>query len=291
MNTQLGEKIRTLRKSRNLSQEVLAQYLGISFQAVSKWEKGETLPDVMLIPAIASFFEISTDELFDYNRIETSKKVQKACWDIADYRKEQPKRAETELRKLLKQYPGNDIILTNLSYVLQSLEKNEELISLCKSLIAATDQEDIRYDTARILAETYRKMGEYSLCKETIDLIPEFFFTYLEVKALLLDGEDMFRPAWKQKDQSIDSFLWMSFRLSDYYLQNSDIRKAKHQLLQAKNVLLQLKFDEIPSSRKENYFSSDGQTWIRRIDDRLKQIADGNGDTICNTFDSYRRFY
>jgi len=38
MNTQLGEKIRTLRKSRNLSQEVLAQYLGISFQAVSKRE-------------------------------------------------------------------------------------------------------------------------------------------------------------------------------------------------------------------------------------------------------------
>ena len=50
----LGEKIKFLRKQRNLSQEVLANYLGVSFQAVSKWESGTTMPDVTLIPAIAS---------------------------------------------------------------------------------------------------------------------------------------------------------------------------------------------------------------------------------------------
>ena len=40
MNIKLGEKIRTLRKQKNISQDVLAQYLGVSFQAVSKWENG-----------------------------------------------------------------------------------------------------------------------------------------------------------------------------------------------------------------------------------------------------------
>ena len=62
MSIQMGAKIRSLRKARNLSQEVLAQYLGVSFQAVSKWENGDTMPDVALIPAIAGFFEVSTDE-------------------------------------------------------------------------------------------------------------------------------------------------------------------------------------------------------------------------------------
>ncbi|MBQ4113237.1 MAG: helix-turn-helix transcriptional regulator, partial [Clostridia bacterium] len=52
----LGEKIKTLRKQKNISQEVLAQYLGVTFQAVSKWENGTTMPDVATIPAIASFF-------------------------------------------------------------------------------------------------------------------------------------------------------------------------------------------------------------------------------------------
>ena len=113
MTIRLGEKIRTLRKSKNLSQEVLAQYLSVSFQAVSKWENGDTMPDVTLIPAIASFFEVSTDELFDFNRLETERKVQQACWDIAEYRNQEPERAEQELRNLLKKYPGNDIILSN----------------------------------------------------------------------------------------------------------------------------------------------------------------------------------
>ena len=72
---QLGEKIRLLRKGKNISQEVFAGYLGVSFQAVSKWENGVTMPDVTLIPAIASFFGVSTDELFDFNLFETEKPI------------------------------------------------------------------------------------------------------------------------------------------------------------------------------------------------------------------------
>ena len=66
---------------------------------------------------------------------------------------------------------------------------------MCKTVIAATNYDDVRYDAARIMAETYKEMGEYALCKQAIDLIPEFFFTHREEKALLLEGEDMFRPA------------------------------------------------------------------------------------------------
>ena len=46
----LGEKIKSLRKQKNISQEVFANYLGVSFQAVSKWENGNTMPDVTMIP-------------------------------------------------------------------------------------------------------------------------------------------------------------------------------------------------------------------------------------------------
>ncbi len=123
MNIHLSEKIRALRKNKNISQEVLANYLGVSFQAVSKWEKGETLPDVTLIPAIACFFEVSTDELFDFNRLETEQKVLKRCGEIAAYRNERPEEAEKAYRDLLKQYPGNDIVMANPLYVLQNLSK------------------------------------------------------------------------------------------------------------------------------------------------------------------------
>lgn len=272
MNIRIGENIRRLRKAKNISQEVLAQYLGVSFQAVSKWENGDSMPDVTMIPALASFFEVSTDELFDFNRLETERKVQQACWDIAEYRNEEPQRAEQALRKLLKQYPGNDIILTNLSYVLQILKKNDELVGLCKTIIETTKYDDIRFDTARILAETYKEMGEYTLCKDAIDLIPEFFFTHREEKALLLEGEDMFRPAWQQKEQSLDTFVWMTMRLADYYKETGDVQKAKHQLCQLRDVILLLKEDDIPPFWKENYYMSDGAKWIEKINTRLERI-------------------
>ena len=72
----LGEKIKSLRKQKNISQEVLANYLGVSFQAVSKWENDSTMPDVTMIPALASFFGVSTDELFDFNLFEMEKQVE-----------------------------------------------------------------------------------------------------------------------------------------------------------------------------------------------------------------------
>lgn len=289
MNIRMGEKIRTLRKERNLSQEVLAQYLGISFQAVSKWENGSAMPDVAMIPAIASFFNVSTDELFDFNRLDTERKVQQACWDIADWRSENPENAEKAYRDLLKQYPGNEIILANLLYVLQKLERNAELIDLCKSVIESAKLEDIRYDAARIMAEAYKAMGEYGLCKSAIDLIPEFFFTHLEEKALLLEGDDMFHPAWQQKEQSLDSFILMSMRLADYYEATGEIEKAQRQLLQARDAILIVKEDDIPPFWSENYFMADGMKRLSELNRRLEHLNQSNGASTCGKTD-YHRF-
>lgn len=60
----LGAKIAYYRKERNMTQEELASQFDISNQAVSKWETGQSYPDVELLPRIADFFEISLDELF-----------------------------------------------------------------------------------------------------------------------------------------------------------------------------------------------------------------------------------
>lgn len=272
MNIRLGEKIRTLRKSKNISQEVLANYLGVSFQAVSKWEKGETLPDVTLIPAIACFFEVSTDELFDFNRLETEQKVLKLCCEIAAYRNERPEEAEKAYRDLLKQYPGNDIVMANLLYVLQNLNKHEETINMCKTVIAATSYDDVRYDAARIMAATYKEMGEYALCKQAIDLIPEFFFTHREEKALLLEGEDMFRPAWQQKCESIERYISMTMRLADYYEETGKPNKAKQQLTLARTTIELQKDDIIPPFWKSNIYDYPLKEMLTQINERLASL-------------------
>jgi len=63
---QIGKKIRNLRKSKDLTQEELAEKLSVTSQAVSKWETGLSSPDITMIPIVARFFNISIDELFNY---------------------------------------------------------------------------------------------------------------------------------------------------------------------------------------------------------------------------------
>ena len=272
MNIRMGKKIRLLRKAKNISQEILAQYLGVSFQAVSKWENGSAMPDVTMIPAIASFFEVSTDELFDYNTWETERKVQQACWDIAEFRHTEPERAEKELRILLKQYPGNEIILNNLIYSLKINRKYSELIEICKALIETSKYDDCRYDAARIMAETYKEMGEYALCKNAIDLIPEFYFSHNEEKALLLDGEDMFRPAWEQKVQSVETLIHMNLRIADYYESTGDPEKARHQLMQTKSIIELFEDDLIPPFWTSNIYADPLKELLNTVNKRLSSV-------------------
>ncbi len=226
MNIKLGDKIRSLRKSRNISQEVLAQYLGVSFQAVSKWENGDTMPDVTMIPAIAIFFEVSTDELFDFNRLETEQKIQQACWDIADIRYDEPEKAEKMLRELLKQYPGNEVVLNNLLYTMRSPERCDEVVTLCKSILEVAKEDDVKYDVLRILAETYHEMGQQNLVKPTLEQIPEIYFSKLELAATLLDGEDALTAARQQAALSRDELLDMLSRMSQLYRLQGDAQKA-----------------------------------------------------------------
>ena len=60
----IGQTIRQLRRQRGIGQEVLSQALGVSVQAISKWETEASLPDVLLLPDIARFFGVSIDLLF-----------------------------------------------------------------------------------------------------------------------------------------------------------------------------------------------------------------------------------
>ena len=71
----IGEKIKELRKAQDVTQEKLADYLNISYQAVSKWENGLALPDITLLPQLANFFGVTVDELLGATKPEQSEEL------------------------------------------------------------------------------------------------------------------------------------------------------------------------------------------------------------------------
>ena len=233
----LGEKIKSLRKQKNISQEVFANYLGVSFQAVSKWETGNTMPDITMTPAIASFFGVSTDELFDFNLFEIEKQVDEICNEAYKYRFTDGAKSERILRKGLQRFPGNDIILNNLLYTLDYKTRADEVISLCKTLIESTKDDSVKYDACRILATCYKENGQNDMIKPTLEIIPEIYFSKLELMASLLSGEDSYEAAHKQKNISAEDLIDMLIIIGKRLRENGEYEKANSQLRIALKIM------------------------------------------------------
>jgi len=78
MKLAIGENIRTFRKKNDLTQEALADRLGVTYQSISRWENGTTYPDLELIPAIAETLSVTIDELLGMPQIEKEKRAVQA---------------------------------------------------------------------------------------------------------------------------------------------------------------------------------------------------------------------
>ena len=233
----IGNKIRELRKQQGITQEQLAESIGISFQAVSKWENNIALPDITLVPVLASYFGVSMDELFDFNLKEIEHAVRIIAGKAYQYRESNPAESRRILEEGLKKYPENDILLNNLLYVLDYSVKPDETIAIASKLIEKTNQNDVKYDALRFLAYAYKAKGDLESAEAAIEQIPEIYFTKLTEKAYLLSGKAKFEAAEKQKWISFENLLQMMWKLAEYYEENGKIDKAIAETKKALNLI------------------------------------------------------
>lgn len=134
MKETMGQIIRRLRKERNLTQEELAEQLGITFQAVSKWENDTGMPDISQVVPIAHVFGVSTDVLFGTFGANDTEEV----WKIVNNAQALLSRPLTSIslyqkylavKEGLKLYPNNTILLMHCleTGIALSYPENDEL--------------------------------------------------------------------------------------------------------------------------------------------------------------------
>ncbi|OJU10883.1 MAG: hypothetical protein BGN88_08985 [Clostridiales bacterium 43-6] len=165
----IGEKIRELRKENNITQEKLGEYLNISYQAISKWENGSSLPDISLVVPIANFFGVSTDVLFDLDRKAFQEEILQ--YDREGMRLSNAGRVSDAIRLwegAVSQFPKSYHCLINLAYsLLQSRncdEINHELqikqnlekaVSICERILSDCTHNEERSSAVQILVLIY----------------------------------------------------------------------------------------------------------------------------------------
>ena len=80
----IGKKIIDKRKEKGITQEDLAAYVGVSKASVSKWETGQSYPDITILPLLATFFDITVDELLGYSPQLTREAIRKVYASLAE---------------------------------------------------------------------------------------------------------------------------------------------------------------------------------------------------------------
>ena len=105
MEITLSENIRKFRKERRLTQEQLAEVMGVTTGAVHKWESGLSVPDITLIVELADFFNTSMDVLLGYKMKDNH--IDSTIWRMDEMCRNTDREALSEAEKLLKKYPNS----------------------------------------------------------------------------------------------------------------------------------------------------------------------------------------
>lgn len=187
----IGEKIKELRKSQDVTQEKLADYLNISYQAVSKWENGLALPDITLLPQLASFFGVTVDELLGVTKLEQSEELTQYEKQYFKFGREGKVLEKIALcRKVLKKYPRNYQWMLNLAYGLVSYcatkeqeeyskehKFTEEAINLCEKVLEDCTTDSIRHGAIQILCYNYPYVGKKAEAIQLAESMPDMLLS------------------------------------------------------------------------------------------------------------------
>lgn len=105
---EIGNQIRQLRLRRGITQEAMAQHFGITPQAISKWERGVTTPDIAMLPDISAYFGVTIDELFALSDDTRMERIQNMIWDVRYFDPADVEKERCFLLEKAKREPEND---------------------------------------------------------------------------------------------------------------------------------------------------------------------------------------
>ncbi|MCL2773787.1 MAG: helix-turn-helix transcriptional regulator [Oscillospiraceae bacterium] len=219
MNICINENIKKLRREKNITQEKLAEYLNVSIQAVSKWERNETLPDITMIIPIASYFNVSTDELLGVDAAKNEIKIQEYLKEISNLQLLGKWEEEKTLTvNAHKEFP-NDFRITYW-YIRAIINRAntpadvilahaDEITNLCERILDECNEDHIRNEAVHVLAQIKKAKGKVDDALELLDRLPDWYDTKGQLKEQLFD---------KNTDEWWNQLIWNFFMLSDFAL-------------------------------------------------------------------------
>ena len=221
MQLDLGNKIRQLRHRDGRTQEALAEALGVTPQAVSRWEANGSYPDMNLIPSIANYFGVTIDELFGYEN-DRERRIDALVTEI-DNMNNQNSGKDVNItecialaRSALVEFPGNEKLMISLASALfkagyvrhgerhvvddegysvydtelhRTYAEWNEAVALYEKVLESVPCGRLRDRTTDELSQLYLNLGEYEKGTALAEMAPSVWNSREVMRAYAFDGK------------------------------------------------------------------------------------------------------
>ncbi|MCH5193470.1 MAG: helix-turn-helix transcriptional regulator [Oscillospiraceae bacterium] len=233
-----GENLKKLRKGNDLTQEQLADILGVSPQAVSRWEIGTTYPDITMLPTIANYFDVTLDDLIGMDKIKEESSTEKIFDEYrVNFSKGRVDKNIELLREALKRYPKNEQLLFCYAASLSScMEKDGrkltedeikqntlEAIKVDERLLESCTDLSLRISTIKELSFHYNKIGETEKAIELAESLPGIWQTGTTILDNFYTGEKRVRFLQDTILNLADAMYHAVIPLSDLNYENDEL--------------------------------------------------------------------
>ena len=168
MKMTIGANIKRLRIAKNITQEQLSVAMNVTCAAVSKWERGETYPDITLLQPLAYFFGVTLDELMGYNQEKIQAEIDEV---ITLYRQHwNDKKGREIIVKAYRDYPNDYWIMHYYMWNIGGdwadndpkvlIAHKDEFLSICEKILNGCTEENIRLDAWNMRAKILHAEGK-----------------------------------------------------------------------------------------------------------------------------------
>jgi len=198
MQLKIGEMILELRKERQIRQEELADFLGVTKASVSKWETRQSYPDILLLPQIAAYFNISIDELMGYVPQLSKEQITKLYLDLADAFAEEPfEDVMRRSKELVKEYYSCYPFLINIAFLWTNhhmlaseaerrQEILEDIIALCDHIQSNSDDMGLQQYALVLKSMIQIQVGKSTEVIEALKPLADMLLNRLSAESVLI---------------------------------------------------------------------------------------------------------
>ena len=243
----IGSTIKRLRHENDITQEQLAEYLGITSRAISQWECDRTAPDISYIPALCHIFDVSSDVLLGIDIARNNEIMQNYLDKALDEEYQGNFTTSVDiLREANRKFPKSYKIMQRLAsalvcvYCRKGSKEYDEVFGLCNRILAECTESNIRYDALETLGLAYWYAGKHNEMLKLAEDMPRSHYSYEHFMLYRWKGDADFVKCQEYISYLINQLVEMIGCISRHRHDNDEMFYSTVEQIELKNLQVKL---------------------------------------------------